>query len=262
MALQLIGRCDRITRTRDGFHIPATPHPETDQVFRYGEFRVSGILADRTRRNEPVIAVSVPVPGEGGVEHVLTAYVSAWAVNRALRDQGITPGWRIAVLDADRRLIARTLSEDSNDPGIGDEPDPSLLAGLRSGQQHFFATNWPTENLYATSAVSATTGWTVVLGMPGALVEIPARRTLAAVISGGALAVGIAMGIGWLLVHTLLNIRRRSAGCCNWNWPKRLANGPPPSWRARRTASSRWTGTGGSFSSTSAPAPGSPLAPT
>jgi PAS domain S-box-containing protein len=204
MALQLIGRGDRITRARDGFHIPAAPHPETDQVFRYGEFRVSGILADRTRRNEPVIAVSVPVPGEGGVEHVLTAYVSAWAVNRALRDQGITPRWRIAVLDADHRLIARTLSEDSNDPGIGDEPDPSLLAGLRSGQQHFFATNWLTENLYVTSAVSATTGWTVVLGMPGALVEIPARRTLAAVTGGGALAVGIAMGIGWLLVHTLI----------------------------------------------------------
>src|SRR3954470_10515270 len=100
-----------------------------------------------------------------------------------------TPGWRIAVLDADRRLIARTLSEAADDPGIGGEPDPSLLAGLHSGHQHFFATDWPNENLYVASAVSAVTGWTVTLGMPGALVEVSAWRTLAAVTGGGALAV-------------------------------------------------------------------------
>ena len=75
-------------RTSGGLAIARTVEQFT------GEARVSGILADPARRSEPVIAVSVPVPGENGIEHVLTAYVRAWTVNRALRDQGITPGWR------------------------------------------------------------------------------------------------------------------------------------------------------------------------
>ncbi len=151
-----------------------------------------------------MVAVSVPVQGPFGVDHVLTAYVSAWAINRALRDQGMTPGWRIAVLDTENRLIARTLSDDPYDPGIGGEPDRTLLDGLRSGQSHFFATNSKNENLFVSSAVSTMTGWTVTLGMPGDLVELPAKRTLAAVTGGGTLAVAIALSIGWLLARTLM----------------------------------------------------------
>jgi signal transduction histidine kinase len=204
MALQLTWRGDRIDRTRRNFRIPRSIDEQTDEVFRYGEFRVSGVLADRNSEQEPVVAVSVPVQGPYGVEHVLTAYVSAWAINQALRDQGMTPGWRIAVLDTADRLIARTLSEDRFDPGIGGEPDRTLLDGLHSGQSHFFATNLKNENLFVSSAVSTMTGWTVTLGMPGELVEAPARRTLAAVTGGGALAVVLALSIGWLLARTLM----------------------------------------------------------
>lgn len=77
-----------------------------------------------------MVAVSVPVQGPYGVEHVLTAYVSAWAINQALRDQGMTPGWRIAVLDTAERLIARTLSEDRYDPGIGENPTGRCWTGF------------------------------------------------------------------------------------------------------------------------------------
>jgi hypothetical protein len=255
LALQLTWRGNCIIRTRSGFQVPVPTDNETDAVFRYGEFRVSGILADPARQLEPVVAVSVPVAGENGVEHVLTAYVRAWAVNRALRDQGIAPGWRIAVLDIGNRLIARTLSDNPHDPGIGSEPDRSLLDGLNSGQRHFFATNWLNEDLYVSSAISTMTGWTITLGLPGALVELPARRTLAAVTGGGTLAIGIALGIGWLLARALLSVRWLNAGCCSWNLSRRRANGPLPFWRAPRTASSRWTGTGGSPLSISAPAP-------
>jgi signal transduction histidine kinase/CheY-like chemotaxis protein len=203
MALQLTWRGDRIVRTRQDYRIPASIDEQTDEVFRFGEFRVSGILANPSSGHEPVVAVSVPVQGPFGVDHVLTAYVSAWAINRALRDQGMTPGWRIAVLDTEHRLIARTLSDDPYDPGIGGEPDRTLLDGLHSGQSHFFATNSKNENLFVSSAVSTMTGWTVTLGMPGDLVELPAKRTLAAVTGGGALAVAIALSIGWLLARTL-----------------------------------------------------------
>ena len=166
MALQLTWRGDRIVRTRRDYRIPASIDEQTDEIFRFGEFRVSGILANPSSGHEPVVAVSVPVQGPFGVDHVLTAYVSAWAINRALRDQGMTPGWRIAVLDTENRLIARTLSDDPYDPGIGGEPDRTLLDGLRSGQSHFLATNSKNENLFVSSAVSTMTGWTVTWGCP------------------------------------------------------------------------------------------------
>ena len=66
IALQLTWRGDRIIRTRNGFHIPTPADNETDEVFRHGKFRVSGILADPARRLEPVVAVSVPGVGKTG----------------------------------------------------------------------------------------------------------------------------------------------------------------------------------------------------
>ena len=151
-------------------------------------------------------------------------------------------------------MIARTLSDDPHDPVIGSKADRSLLDGLNSDRRHFFATNLLNESLYVSSAVSTMTGWTVALGMPGALVELPARRTLAAVTGGGTLAVGIALGIGWLLARTLMKRQVAERRLLQLEFSRRRANGPPPSWRAPPTASSRLTRTGGSPSSTSAPA--------
>ncbi|WP_158046961.1 ATP-binding protein [Skermanella pratensis] len=198
---------------RDGLKIPRAAGPdEADTgiaaVFRFGEPQVSGILTDPARIVEPVFAVSVPQFGGNGVERVITAYVRAWTINQALRDQGVTPGWRIAVLDEDANLIARTLSEDPRDPGIGGPPDATLLDGLRSGLPMFHATNILNENLYTSSAISGLTGWTIALGMPATLVDLPAKRTLSAVVGGGILAVALALGIGWMLARSLM---KRSA---------------------------------------------------
>lgn len=215
MALRLSARDGGIEADvrREGFVFPEAAWSdmadlEIAAVFRYGETRVSGILADPERIGEPVFAVSVPLFGGDGVERVVTAYVRAWTINQALRDQGVTPGWRIAVLDEDGNLIARTLSEDPRDPGIGGPPDPTLRDGLRSGLRMFHATNRLNENLYVASAISGLTGWTVALGMPAALIDLPAERTLAAVVGGGILAIALALGIGWLLARSLM---KRSA---------------------------------------------------
>jgi PAS domain S-box-containing protein len=68
----------------------------------------------------------------------------------------------------------------------------------------FHATNQLGESLYVASASSPITGWTVALGMPSSLIDLPAQRTLSAVIGGGVLAIGIALGIGWLLARFLM----------------------------------------------------------
>jgi two-component system, sensor histidine kinase len=70
---------------------------QADAVFRYGEPRVGGILVDPENSREPVVPVSIPVFDDRGVAHILTAHVRAWVINRALRDQGVSPNWVLAV---------------------------------------------------------------------------------------------------------------------------------------------------------------------
>ena len=74
---------------------------------------------------------TIPVFDGHGVAHILTAYVRAWEINRALRDQGLAPDWVLAIMDDSQRLLARTLSDESRDPLLGTPPDPSVIEGLR-----------------------------------------------------------------------------------------------------------------------------------
>src|SRR4051794_15958997 len=63
---------------------PSAEASQMDEVFRYGEPRVGGILIDPENGREPVVPVSVPVFDDRGVAHILTAHLRAWVVNRAL----------------------------------------------------------------------------------------------------------------------------------------------------------------------------------
>ncbi|WP_236024643.1 hybrid sensor histidine kinase/response regulator [Arenibaculum pallidiluteum] len=173
-----------------------------DAVVSSGETRVGGVQAEPGQGREPSFPVSVPVFGEAGVSHVLTAHVRAWAVNRALRDQGLPSGWALAVLDGDERLIARTLSDDPLDPNIGMPPGGSVLEGLHSGAPFFFGRTLHGVRVYTTAALSAATGWTVVLGAPASDVEASVRRTSLAVIGGGSAALAAALALGWFVARS------------------------------------------------------------
>jgi PAS domain S-box-containing protein len=208
MALELAapGGATRIGRA--GFEPPSEGALDVEAVLHYGEPQVSGIIMDPERRVEPVVAVSVPVLGREGVDGVLTAFVRAWAVNRALRDQGVSPGWRLAVVDADGRLVARSLSDDTFDPALGTPLDPSVAEGLRSGERFFFTRASSGAELYTAAASSAATGWTVLVGAPATLVQGLLYRTMAAVVGGGMLAAALAGAIGWSLMRAF---RKRQA---------------------------------------------------
>ncbi|MEK0083283.1 ATP-binding protein [Benzoatithermus flavus] len=201
MALELAGPDGPTRIAREDYRLPDEGAVDTQTVFTYGEPQVSGILVDPERRSEPVVAVSVPLLGSQGVERVLTAYVRAWTVNRALRDQGVIPGWQIVVIDADGRLVARTLSDDPMDPALGARPDPSVAEGLGRNENFFFAHALTGEDVYTAVASSATTGWTVLVAAPAALIQKPLWRNMAAVIGGGLLALTLAVTFGWSLTR-------------------------------------------------------------
>lgn len=205
IALQIYerGGGSRVFRS-DGTVVTA-PAPDVNQVeavIRYGEPRVGGILIAPELASEPLVPLSVPVLGDGGVTHVLTAYLRAWAVNRALRDQGLPPAWVIAVLDDSQRMLARTLSHGPEDRLLGTLPDPSVLEGMGRGTSFFFSWTRTGERVYAATATSALTGWTVLLGTPATEMEAATRQITLAVAGGGTMALAMAMVLGWFLIRS------------------------------------------------------------
>jgi PAS domain S-box-containing protein len=201
MALELAGPDGPARVVREGAALPPGTAIDTSPVFDYGESRVSGIIVDSGHGAEPLVAVSVPMFGEQGVERVVTAFVRAWAVNRALRDQGVTPGWQMAVMDGDGRLVARTVSDDPLDPSVGTPPDPSVITGLGRSESYFFARTREGDEFFTAAAGSAVTGWTILVGAPADLVQKPLRRNMAAVVGGGLLALALAFAFGWSLTR-------------------------------------------------------------
>ena len=175
---------------------------QVEAVFRDGKPRIGGILVDSEQRREPLVAVSVPVPGDAGVARVLTAYVRALSIHRALRERSLAPGWLIAIIDGDHRLVARTLSTDPMDPHIGRQPDPSVLEGLQRGQTYFFARTLQGARVYTATAPSPFTGWTILLGAPASEVEQTKQLTVLALVGGGAAALLLALAFGGFLVHS------------------------------------------------------------
>lgn len=180
----------------------AAVEADVEAAFRYGEPRVSGVLVDPDGRREPAVAVSIPVFGAGGVTHVLSAYVRAWSFNRVLRDQGLAPGWLVAVLDGERRFLARTLSDDPLDPMIGKPIPPETVEELQRGSDFFFSKTPTGERVYTAAASSAQTGWTVILGAPAAPLDRAAQRSIWAVAGGALAALGLAAVFGWTLARS------------------------------------------------------------
>lgn len=173
-----------------------------EAVIRYGEPHIGSILFAAGPGSEPVIPLSVPVFGDQGVSHVLTAYLRAWTINRTLRDQGLPTGWVIAVIDDGQRMLARTLSDSPEDPLLGTPPDPSVIEGISRGSSFFYSRTRTGEQVYTTAATSALTGWTVLLGTPAADMEAATRKSTLAVVGGGTTALAMALALGWLLIQS------------------------------------------------------------
>jgi PAS domain S-box-containing protein len=171
-------------------------------VLQQGEPLVGSIIDDPAGGREPEVAVSVPVLGVTGTSHVLTAHVRAWSINRALREQGVIPGWLLTVIDGNQKFVARSMSDSPRDPLLGTLPDQSVIEGLRGRSSSFFYFRARTgEHLYGTAAQSPISGWTIVLGAPAADIERATRRNDLTVYGGAACALLLALVFGWSLAR-------------------------------------------------------------
>src|SRR5262249_39296510 len=148
---------------------------------------------------EPSIRVRVPVMIDGAVRCVLAAPIRPTSFVAVLRAQPLQPEWSMALLDRNRRLIAR----------IPDGPlEETLSAGFsqaleRAPRGWFPAQAVGGERVYAPYVTSQLSGWVLGLVIPARSVEGGAWRTFEMAAGGALAALVSALGVAWVMAHRI-----------------------------------------------------------
>ncbi len=158
-------------------------------------------IADYGTPDAPAITVFVPAKVDGEIRYALIAFLDLSAVGAIFADQKLPSDWTGVILDGDATILARSRSA-----GVFmGQPAPAALAAATSRGTEGIARystqeGWPTLAGFARSRL---TGWTVVLGMPVALAEGPAARTLTVAILTGMAVSLVALALASFLGHRI-----------------------------------------------------------
>ena len=143
--------------------------------------------------------VEVPVMRNGAAAYSLSIVMDP-ARFLALFEEKTTDGEMAALVDRNRRFIARTLDQDSRLGQLSGEDWRAAMAKSREGW-----TEGPTleGTLTLTAYAPTAAGWTVGIGLPMAQLTDPSRRLLweTALTALGLLALSV--GLAWLVAHRI-----------------------------------------------------------
>ena len=145
---------------------------------------------------EPAVRLRTPVV-QG--RYVLTAALKPEIFTEVLKAQQVPDGWVIALLDRNRRFIARI-------PAVrpGGPASASFRAALDKSPTGWFAGETIEGNkTYTPYVSSALSGWTLGIAIPAGTVDAGARRTLVGLGAGLAVALAIALLLGWYMARRI-----------------------------------------------------------
>lgn len=148
-----------------------------------------------------VVTLDVPVFRNGEVDAVLSLTRPAATLGRLFSEQRLPPGWVAGLNDRQHRIIARNHKPERF---IGAPVTPRMAERSAAAEEGWFS-NISKEGTPIYSAFSRvrSTGWTMVLSVPAAVVDAPGQRFVWLLVSGGlvlsAVSVGVALRLGWHL---------------------------------------------------------------
>lgn len=199
----------RLLATQDAWHSIVLALPSGERILDASLPIGSPLSAiDRTgfdealQRNEPVVGnlrlegsnyrfpVLMPVKANGQ-ERILVGLVYPDAILSVLTPQRLPADWVGVVLDANGRIVARTVDHKEL---LGKPAGGSLQEALASAREGWFrGTTIDGKEVYTPYNQSETSGWTVAIGIPAADVEAVTRDTIALLAIGLSLAASIAL---------------------------------------------------------------------
>jgi signal transduction histidine kinase/ActR/RegA family two-component response regulator len=118
----------------------------------------------------PAVYLAVPAWRDGRVAFVLTARGSPGALARVLEERPLPAGAVVRVLDRGGQAVAHVPADAGDAVPLG---TPDASSGVADALRRVAAASGP---FYVASAPAPRSGWTVVLAVPAAVVDAPARR--------------------------------------------------------------------------------------
>ena len=148
-------------------------------------------------------AVGVPVLHEGRIRYVLVADVSPDSIGSIVEGQGFEPDWIAAVVDAGNRIVARTKDPEKY---IGQPASESMQAALaKSSSGWFRGQTVEGIDVYAPFHRSATTGWTVAMGVTASEFDSAVWRSAWTLALGIGFSILLALGGAYLINRRIAN---------------------------------------------------------
>jgi signal transduction histidine kinase len=182
---------------------PVVERSSLEQAVRSGRPAV-GLLA-KGPGGRFAVPVRVPVVRDGEVRYVVSAALKPDVFVEVLKRQQLPEDWVVSIFDRADQRVARSRRHDDF---IGQPPSPSLLEMMRRpglNEASGVTRALEGDEIYTAFSRSRETGWTVAIGIPTALIEAGAMRSLGAY--GGGLVLSLAFG----LLAALLALRAASA---------------------------------------------------
>jgi PAS domain S-box-containing protein len=158
---------------------------------------VSDLVAGRTT-GQMNVTVAVPVLREGALRYILFAAIKPEGLGRILAEERIPADWIATISDTSQVIVAR-----NRNPArfIGQELIAPLKEAVRAADEG--AGRYPvfdTPDVYSAWRRTPSLRWTVAIGIPVSLVDVPLRRSvwtiglagLVVALAGGAVAAVVA----------------------------------------------------------------------
>jgi PAS domain S-box-containing protein len=178
-----------------GAPLPKRSIPDAvHQVYATGKPMITNVFKG-ARTGRYLISVDVPVFGNGRVVYDLAMTVPTDRFANVLLQQQLQPGWLGRIYDSDQVQIARTRLAEKF---VG-RPSPGVLGQQmrNTAEGTVESTNFEGVSMFNSFSRSATSGWTVVIGVPKAAMMAEIWHRLWWVIAGTALLslAGIALAL-------------------------------------------------------------------
>ncbi|MEY4750125.1 MAG: hypothetical protein RIQ60_2339 [Pseudomonadota bacterium] len=200
--------------------LPLPVAGEVAEVLQTQRARVAGVQHTAQLLGQPGVLLLAPVrvSGQDRVSRVLAVALHTDALGRIFTDPPLPAGWTGRVIDPQLHLAARsaTLSEAQAPLDLRVTGE---LAEHLSAQAHALYPSAPEAGMplagtpgageagYTVYSRSASSGWTVALGLPAAAVNAPARDTVWMMAGAGTLMALLVLGVSGIGVRAIAQRR-------------------------------------------------------
>ena len=168
---------------------------------------VSGLFLSRVNQ-APSLAIGVPVKRDGSLRYVLAINVRPNGIYEILRQQNLPKSWVATVVDADHRIIARTVDSTRF---VGQPAPDEFRIHAAEDRAEWVGTTLEGSSVLVAMQRQRLADWRVGVGVPLSVVEAPLRRTVTLLAVAGLTTLMMACLLAWFLAGSVATPLQRLA---------------------------------------------------